>query len=534
MSSWRRAAGALECGRSSYRLFGTVLYPLVEIMAKKDPIRLNAPSITPVRSRTLQRSLSATGSLPRSIGVPPVPGHGQEDHGRSRATGILPVPEHGQDDHGTTHGQNSLDAAPPIVHDVLRSPGEALDAATRAALEPRFGHDFSRIKVHTDAKAADSARQVNALAYTVGEDVVFARGQYQPGSSQGQRLIAHELTHTIQQAGGTSLRGAGPSESRLEGEAQAVSRAALDGQEVSVAARAPMGLSRQPAPGAAPDVITGATPAAVVATDPDTIDGFATGSTVISPANRAKLQGIAGRIQASLRDHANSMVRVVGHTDAQGMEGDNFKLGMRRAEATRDALAGMGVPREKMQIESKGQMEPVDESPQKDNPRNRRVEVKYAAPAAPMAPAAPAAPAAPQQMDPHPPAEPQKQTVDWCQLHPELCIHPQIAPLPKPGPRRDPDPEPPREPRYHPHLGNSSFSDWLKKTFVAPVVKTVTPFLGKSLQDKLIDLANDGVLKGTTAGLDKAMQAWGVDEKGRNAIINAVDAAIKQKAQGGQ
>jgi outer membrane protein OmpA-like peptidoglycan-associated protein len=448
-----------------------------------------------------------------------------------RATGILPVPGHGRDGHGTLQGQDGLATVPPIVHDVLRSPGEALDAATRAALEPRFGHDFSRIKVHADAKAADSARQVNALAYTVGEDVVFARGQYQPGSSQGQRLIAHELTHTIQQAGGTSLRGAGPSESRLEGEAQAVSRAALEGREVSVAARAPLGLSRQPAPGAAPDVISGATPAAVVATDPDTIDGFATGSAVITPANQGKLQAIAVRIQSALKERPDSRVRVVGHTDAQGQEGDNFKLGMRRAEATRDALIKLAVPAKNIDIASKGQTEPVDASPQKDNPRNRRVEVKYAAPAAPLAPVAPAAPAVPQQMDPHPPADPQKQTVDWCQMHPELCLHPEIVPPPKPGPRRDPDPEPPPEPRYHPNLGNSSFSDWLKKTFVAPVVKAVTPFLGKSLQDKLIDLANDGVLKGTTAGLDKAMQAWGVDEKGRNAIINAVDAAIKQKGQ---
>ena len=64
-------------------------------------------------------------------------------------------------------------------------------------MESRFGHDFSQVRVHRDAKAAESARAVNALAYTVGEDVVFGTGQYAPGSSTGQRLLAHELTHVV-------------------------------------------------------------------------------------------------------------------------------------------------------------------------------------------------------------------------------------------------------------------------------------------------------------------------------------------------
>src|SRR5262249_8669222 len=62
---------------------------------------------------------------------------------------------------------------PPIVHEVLHSTGQSLDVETRGFFEPRFGHDFSRVRVHTDAQAAESARAVNALAYTVGSDVVF-------------------------------------------------------------------------------------------------------------------------------------------------------------------------------------------------------------------------------------------------------------------------------------------------------------------------------------------------------------------------
>jgi hypothetical protein len=88
---------------------------------------------------------------------------------------------------------------PPIVHEVLSSPGQPLDGATRAFMEPRFGHDFGRVRVRTGARAAESARSVNALAYTVGQDVVFGEGQYRPASDQGRKLLAHELTHVVQQ-----------------------------------------------------------------------------------------------------------------------------------------------------------------------------------------------------------------------------------------------------------------------------------------------------------------------------------------------
>ncbi len=94
--------------------------------------------------------------------------------------------------------------APPIVHDVLRAPGHPLDAATRAFMEPRFGQDFSGVRVHTDAQAAASARAVHAHAYTVGKDVAFAEGQFAPGTAVGKRLLAHELAHVVQQQGMTA------------------------------------------------------------------------------------------------------------------------------------------------------------------------------------------------------------------------------------------------------------------------------------------------------------------------------------------
>ena len=91
---------------------------------------------------------------------------------------------------------------PSVVHEVLRSTGQPLDAATRGLMESRFGHDFSRVRVHTGGRAAESAQAVNALAYTVNEHVVFQAGQYNPASSPGQQLLAHELTHVLQQRSG--------------------------------------------------------------------------------------------------------------------------------------------------------------------------------------------------------------------------------------------------------------------------------------------------------------------------------------------
>lgn len=102
--------------------------------------------------------------------------------------------------------QAGPETAPPIVHDVLRSSGHPLDAATRGFMEPRFGHDFSRVRVHTDNKAAQSAQAVNAHAYTVGKNVVFGQGQYAPGTQSGQHLLAHELTHVVQQSGHAGLQ----------------------------------------------------------------------------------------------------------------------------------------------------------------------------------------------------------------------------------------------------------------------------------------------------------------------------------------
>ena len=87
-----------------------------------------------------------------------------------------------------------------VIREALRPTGQPLDYATRASLEPHFGHDFNQVRVHVDPKEAESAKEVNALAHTVGQDIVFGAGQSIPGTTQGRRLRAHEIAHVPHQS----------------------------------------------------------------------------------------------------------------------------------------------------------------------------------------------------------------------------------------------------------------------------------------------------------------------------------------------
>jgi hypothetical protein len=97
----------------------------------------------------------------------------------------------------TAHKQQS--PAPPIVHQELRSSGQPLDHATRTLMESRLGYDLSNVQIHAGSRAAASANAIDARAYTVGNQMVFGAGEYTPTTPTGSRLIAHELTHVIQQ-----------------------------------------------------------------------------------------------------------------------------------------------------------------------------------------------------------------------------------------------------------------------------------------------------------------------------------------------
>src|SRR5713101_1115327 len=107
-------------------------------------------------------------------------------------------------DHGDRFLQRSATGpagrfAPPIVHRTLGTPGQALETRTRASMERHFGHDFSRVRIHGDATARESARAVNAMAFTVGQHIVLGERAPSPTTPAGTRMLAHELTHVVQQ-----------------------------------------------------------------------------------------------------------------------------------------------------------------------------------------------------------------------------------------------------------------------------------------------------------------------------------------------
>ncbi|PWB58136.1 MAG: hypothetical protein C3F18_03025 [Nitrosomonadales bacterium] len=148
---------------------------------------------------------------------------------------------------GQSAGQ--MDSAPASVDHVLASPGMPLEPVLRHDMEQRFGHDFSQVRVHADAKAAESARAVNALAYTLGQNVVFGTGGFQPNTSAGRQLLAHELTHVVQQSAGAVQSAAGfriDPDTQLEAEAQAAGGAIHGEATLRTSAMSGPALQRQP------------------------------------------------------------------------------------------------------------------------------------------------------------------------------------------------------------------------------------------------------------------------------------------------
>jgi hypothetical protein len=130
------------------------------------------------------------------------------------------------------HEDAQRSTAPPIVNSVLNAPGQPLDTETRAFMEPRFRHDFSRVRIHTDHRAMESARSVNALAYTVGPHIAFSK-QFSPTQQTDLSLLAHELAHVVQQegvsAGGNSTIEVGRTNDNSEEEADEFASSVMNG-----------------------------------------------------------------------------------------------------------------------------------------------------------------------------------------------------------------------------------------------------------------------------------------------------------------
>lgn len=390
--------------------------------------------------------------------------------------------------------ETSQTTAPPAVQDVLSSSGQPLDPATRGLMESRFGHDFGNVRVHADGKAAESARQIDASAYTSGSNIVFGSGRYETATSSGLGLLAHELTHVVQQAQG----GAGP-----------------------VVQRQPASSPGTPLQIPSVDLRENMSPSMASALGSTVVDQFATGSAKIPTAGEDALRSSADNILFFLKKYPGSTVHITGHTDLVDTEARNLTLGQDRADAVSAFLQKEGVPAEIISTESKGEGSPV--VPTKDEVaegRNRRVNVFFRVNKLQIPGFDPTLTLPTPQKDQPP-------------------VKPPIIPIP-------PIPLPPIE---EPTLDDKmrDLERKLKKAYKPPEKRSlsdvvidgimnevVSPILRKTpLSDKRRKQAEALVRKGLEAGAEKgcdaAIDALDIGATEKEALKSACKAAIKQK-----
>jgi len=267
--------------------------------------------------------------------------------------------------HRKENNNSSISFAPTIVHDVLSSAGgRSLDTDTRSFMESRFKFDFGNVKIHDNDLAAQSATSINALAYTSGNNIVFNHGQFSPHTESGRRLLAHELTHTIQQGGSNE------SINRFtdEEEIGILSRKAMPGQ-----------IQRQEENLTRPQEISrsNTTPGeASVSLQPLSISiyNFAINGHHLKSEHRQLLNEVI-----SLLSHPNAQnwrIEVTGHADSSGEPVVNDPLSVRRANEVRRFLRRQLGAR----ITSHGEGEDtpfVSNETISGRSRNRRVDIVF-------------------------------------------------------------------------------------------------------------------------------------------------------------
>jgi outer membrane protein OmpA-like peptidoglycan-associated protein len=221
---------------------------------------------------------------------------------------------------GAEDKKHHVNVANPGVDSVLSEDGQPLELSTRRSMEALLNEDFGDVRIHTDADAAESARSVNALAYTAGEDVVFGAGQYNPHSKEGHELLAHELAHTVQQ------------------------------RDAGIAAPAAGGttISRAPMPGAAEpeeiSVFSSTIPAPVITRFGSTIVAtvyFGKNNFLLDSRNFPAVE----KLSEELKYMAEPIVSVDGYASAEGKEAQNLKLSeMRRLTVVSTLRSKLIVP----------------------------------------------------------------------------------------------------------------------------------------------------------------------------------------------
>ena len=204
-------------------------------------------------------------------------------------------------------------------------------------MEGRFGHDFSSVRVHTDEVATASAAELGASAYTVGNHVVFGRGRYSPGQAAGRRLLAHELTHVVQQQ----------------------------------QAPAAVGVQRQQVPGSSGTTTPPTTSPAPAAGESACSIRFQRGST--EPVDQAEMDGCIEQARVYAAGGGDRRIALHGFASEEGATDYNARLSRRRAERIRDRLVRAGVPTGRIDVTGHGESTVLPTREQ-----NRRVEVALA------------------------------------------------------------------------------------------------------------------------------------------------------------
>jgi outer membrane protein OmpA-like peptidoglycan-associated protein len=248
-------------------------------------------------------------------------------------------------------GSAAREKAPEVVDEVLRSGGEPLDASTRHLMERGFGHNFGHVRVHTDVRAAESARAVDALAYTVGQHVAFQAGKFAPATAEGRKLLAHELTHVLQQQ--SIAQEIGP---------QLPIRAVLQ--------RQPLGSGGLGGPDDEGALLWESYRQSI------TLAGFDSDSATLKSEHLATLKEYKERLQTLLGRYPDSFISVIGHTDATDTEAHNKALGQKRADAVLDELMSgdNALPATIIHAGSLGETALAVETKGREA-RNRRVEI---------------------------------------------------------------------------------------------------------------------------------------------------------------
>ena len=443
---------------------------------------------------------------------------------RKEASSLLRPPSHLKSETGKSKTRD-LDQ----IDQVRQSPGQPLGAEVRARMEGSFGRDFSRVRVHTDAHAAESARNFNAIAYTVGTDVVFGAGKFDTETADGQKLLAHELAHVAQPKDSSATGISQPGDAG-EREADQAAEGFARGESVRVGNARGAAIQRQPLPGAnqganaGDEILEEASPFLAASLGSETLDSYDTGKSELKPDHLKKLATVAHRIQVLLRKYSLSTVTVIGHADTVGAESSNLELGQERADVVKRALSDLGVADSIISSESKGEGAPqaVKTKDQTASAGNRRVEIRFHPKGANVH-------VMTEKLKPpsfgkqSPDEKPPKETPVDIGYHP-----PEEVPDPT---RVDPRMWKPIPPAPK-GSGPKSPLEVIGEKILDPAIDAVAGWLPKAARDKLKEGARKAVKAGTAKGARAAAEAAGLTDPGAlDAIEKAAEAAIQEKGK---